>query len=190
MTCDFVNQQCADKNQNNAYEVHQGTNPGCICEECTCEQRDYGQLCTTGHEGCQHCCYSAFSFVSDGTRRHNTGDCTAGTDNEGNDGFTGQTNLFEDGVQNHGYTRHVAAVLQERHQEIHYHYQRQEADNGTNTADDTICYQCLHEGRCAGKLICNEALEGLNPTCQNICQIGPQLRLGDIEYQEHNHNED
>lgn len=105
------------------------------------------------------------------------------------DGFTGQTNLFEDGVQNHGYTRHVAAVLQERHQEIHYHYQRQEADNGTNTADDTICYQCLHEGRCAGKLICNKALEGLNPACQNICQIGPQLRLGDIEYQEHNHNE-
>ena len=126
---DLVHQQSAQEDQNDAGGIHHEAHPAGSVEESAGKQRDHGDLCAAGHEGGEHGGGPALPVVADGTAGHDAGDSAAGGDDKGNDGLAGQTHLLEDGVQHHGGTGHVAAVLQQGDQEVHDHDQRQEADN-------------------------------------------------------------
>src|SRR5699024_7634887 len=138
---DLVDQQGAQENKHDAGEVHEEAYPAGIVKESTGKQGDDGDLRATGHEGGQHGGGPALPLVADGAAGHDAGDGTAGADDEGDDGLTGQANLFEDGVQHYGHAGHIAAVLQQGDEEVHDHHQGKETNHGAHAADDAVGQQ-------------------------------------------------
>ena len=54
------------------------------------------------------CIRDRVTLVLDGTGSHNTGHTAAGTDQRGDEAFTGQAELAEDTVHDEGDTGHIA----------------------------------------------------------------------------------
>ena len=101
---------------------------------------------------------------------------------------------LEDRVHDHTHAGHVATVFEQSDQEVHHHYQRQEADHGANAADDTVSKQSLQEG--AGSRSFQRggypALEHLYVSYQPVRDQRSQPGLRNVENAEHdggeNHN--
>lgn len=125
---------------------------------------DYRKFCSTWHKGCQHCCCSTFSFVTDGTASHNSRDTTSCSDDHRNYGFTGKTYTFEDRIQYDSCTSHISTIFQKGDEEIHNHYQWKETYYGTYTTDYTINKQGIQERICIFKQSAYPFLERLNPS--------------------------
>ena len=102
-----------------------------------------GHLCSARDESSEHCCCSSFSVITDSTACHDSRYSASCTDDDRDYGFSGKTYSLEDRVHYNADTRHVTAVFKKCDQEVHYHYQRQEAYYGTYTADDTISQYSL-----------------------------------------------
>ena len=146
------------------------------------EQCDNRDLSSARHECRQHCSRSSFSFVTNSTACHDARDPASSTDDDRNDGFTGQTNTLEDRVHNNADTRHVSAVFQKCDQEVHYHYQRQETDYGANTTDDTVCQDRLQQRGSAIQQSGYISLERFDPAYEPVSDPWSHLRLGNPEY--------
>ena len=187
VTGNLVDQQSAQEDQDNAGKIHGKAHPTGIIKECAGKEGDDRDLGAAGHKGCQHGGGTALPLIADGTAGHNAGDGTAGADDKGDDGLTGQAHLLEDGVQHHGDTGHVAAVLQQCDEEVHNHDKRQEADHGAHAADDTIGQQSSQQRIGICQRICNESLEGFDPAHQRVSDQGSHPGLGNLEHQEHDH---
>ena len=191
---DFIDQDRAHQDDQDTGKVHKGADPGCAFEESAGKQRDDRQLCAAGHKGRQHSGSTTLPLITDGTASHNTGDGATGTDDKGDHGLTGKTHLLENGVQNHGRSCHITAVLQQGNEEIHHHNQGQESNNRHHTADHTINQQRLQNGCSAGYQLRYPALESFQPGNQGIGQPHTQtqlaVRLRKMEHQEHNQRKD
>ena len=146
MSGDPIHQQRAQQDQQNTCKIHQRTYPAGIVKERTGKQGDYRQFRTAGHKGGQHRRSIALPLIANGTGRHHTGNGAAGADNEGNHGFAGKTHFFEDGIQHHGSTGHIAAVFQQGDKEVHHHHQRQETHHRADTTNDALRQQRSQEG--------------------------------------------
>ena len=190
MAGDLVNKQRAEENQHNAAEIHDRAHPAGIGEEGTCKQGDDRQLRAAGHEGGQHRGSAALTLIADGAAGHNAGDGAARADDEGNDGLTAETHLLKDGIQHHADTGHVAAILQQSHQEVHDHHQGQESHHGDDTAHDTVNKQCLHDVGCTGDEATECLLSCFQPAHQRVGDPRADPRLRDLEHEEDHHSKD
>ena len=199
MAGDLIDKQCAQQNDHNTHKIHQRTHPGGVLKEGAGEQGDDRQLCAAGHEGRQHSGSIALPFVADGTGSHNTGDSAAGADDKRNHRLTGKAHLLENGVQHHGGPGHVAAVLQQRDQEVHDHDQGQETHHRADTADDAFYQQSSEEcvGIGAHQQFIHPFLEHIDQSYQAgngkavfkfnaLRDPGAKPCLGDLEHQKHN----
>ena len=190
VTSDPLDEQSAQEDQQDTNEVHYRADPGRTCEECTCKQCDNRDLSSARHERSQHCSRSSFSVVTDRTACHDSRDSASSTDDDRNDGLTGKTNTLENRVHNDADTSHITTVFQKCDQEIHYHYQRQEANYGANTADDTVCQDCLQQWRTTFQQSGYISLECFDPAYEPVSDPWTQLGLGDPEHRPHNYGED
>ena len=142
----LVNKQCTQENQNDTDRIHCKAYPACIVKERTGKQSNYGNFSTARHERSQHCSSSALTLIADGTACHNTWNGTSDTNNERNNGLTGKTDLLEDRIENDRNTGHIATIFKQSKQEVHYHYEGQEAYYRYYTADYAVNENSRKEG--------------------------------------------
>ena len=190
MAGDLVNKQRAEENQHNAAEIHDRTHPAGIGEEGAGKQGDDRQLCSAGHERRQHGGSAALTLVADGAAGHDAGNGAARADDEGNDGLAAEPHLLKDGIQHHADTGHVTAILQQGHQEVHDHHQRQEAHHGNDAAYNTVHQQRLHNVRCAGDEAAQRLLTCFQPAYQRVGDPRAYPRLRDLKHEEDHHGKD
>ena len=138
ITRKLIDEQRTQQNDSDTHEIHQGRNPPRITEEHACKQCDNGQFCAARHKGRQHSRGSSFSFVTNSAASHNAGNGATRTDNERDNGFARKPHFFEDRIEHDGSTRHIAAIFQNRNQEIHHHNERQEPYYGYHAADYAV----------------------------------------------------
>ena len=120
------------------------------------------------------------------TASHNPRNCTTSSNYKGNYRFTGKTYFFEDRVKHNTNACHITTIFQKSNQEVHNHYQRQEANHCTYAANDAIQQNCLGQRRSSFYHSSNIFLETFNPSHQSISQVRAKARLRNIKNQEHN----
>ena len=145
MTCNLFNQQGSEENQGDSHKVHQRADPGSASEEYRREKSDNRNFGAAGHKGRQHGGRSSFPFIPDRTACHNSRDPASCCNDKRNDGFSGKADSFENRVHYNADTSHITAVFQQSNQEVHYHYQRQEAYYRAYAAYNAVRQQRLQE---------------------------------------------
>ena len=196
-----IDEQRAKQDDGDAGEVHGHANPLGFTEERPCKERDHRELSAAGHKGSEHSGCSALTLVTNGAAGHDAGDGAARTDDEGDHGFAGKANLFEDGVQHDGCACHVATILKECDEKVHHHYERQEADHGRNALDDALENNGPNQIVGAAKPAFNDALEPADavtktPDVVAACKVvalgkpNAGARLGDPEHRPHDERKD
>ena len=126
-----------------ADEVSGNSHDGRAAEQSTCDQADNGHLSAAGDEAGGHDGHAAVTLVLDGTGSHNTGHAAAGTDQHGDEAFTGQAELAEDTVHDEGDTGHIAHILQNGQQEEQHQHLGNEAQNRADTGNDAVHDQAV-----------------------------------------------
>ena len=125
-----------------AQEVEERADPrgggGRVTDDGTHEQGDNRQLGATGDERGGHDRHAAVLLVLDGLSSHDAGDAAARGHEHGDEGLTGQAEAAEHAVHDEGNAGHVAAVLQEGQHHKEQEHLRNEAEDGTQAADDTV----------------------------------------------------
>ena len=86
----LLQHDAGDNDCGHTNEVSAGGNPGAAAEDGACNHGNEGHLCAAGDEGGGHDGHTAVTLVLDGTGSHNTGHAAAGTDQHGDEAFTGQ----------------------------------------------------------------------------------------------------
>src|SRR5699024_3509730 len=97
-----------------SHKVSAGGNPGSSAKESACNQGNDGKLRAAGDKGGGHNGHFPVSVVLNGTGSHNAGNAAAGSNQHGDKGLTGQSELAENTVHDERHSGHVAAGLQER----------------------------------------------------------------------------
>ena len=143
-----------DDDRRNADEVAGHGDKCAAAEECAGEHADDGHLCAAGDEAGGHDRHTAVTLVFDGTGCHDARNAAAAADEHGDEALAGEPKLTEHTVKDKCDTGHVAYVLKDaEHQEENEHL-RNEAEDGSDTADDTVndesgqpvgCAPALHE---------------------------------------------
>ena len=127
-----------DDDSGHTDEIGGGCHPGGSVEDRAGDHRDEGHLGAAGDEGGGHDRHPAVTFVFNSSRCHDTGDTAAGSDEHGNEGFTGKAEFPENTVKDEGDTGHIAAGLQEgQHQEQDQHLGH-ETEDSADACDDTV----------------------------------------------------
>ena len=127
-----------DDDGGNAKEVSGGANPPGTAEECNGNHGNDRQFRTAGNERRRHDRHTTVALIFNGTGGHDTGNTAARSDEDWDEGFTGKAELSEDTVQDECDTSHVTAGFEERKEDKEDHHLGNEAENSTDTADDTV----------------------------------------------------
>ena len=120
------------------YEVSGSGDPRRTAEDCACYHSNERNLSAAGDERCRHDCHTAVTFVFNSTGCHDTGDTAACTDKHRNEGFTGETELTEDTVEDECDTSHVAARFKECKEEEEDEHLRNKSENCADAGYDTV----------------------------------------------------
>ena len=185
-----------------ADEVSGNSNHRGAAEHSTRDQADNGHLSAAGDEAGGHDGHTAVTLVLDGTGSHNTGHAAAGTDQHGDEAFTGQAELAEDTVHDEGDTGHIAHILQNGQQEEQDEHLGNEAQDCADTGDDAVHDQAVQPARHADAL--EEAAQSIRNDLTEQDVVGPVGRKrtdgpaavcdgsthGQGVHQEHDHCED
>ena len=138
--------EAGDDHGGNADEVGGGGNQTASAEQCTGDQANDGHFCTAGDETGGHNGHFPVTVLINGTGCHDTGDTTAGGDQHGNKGLTGQAELTEKPVHDKGNTGHIAAIFQNGQEQEQHQHLRNEAQNCTNATHDAVHDQAVQPG--------------------------------------------
>ena len=181
---DFLDDQCSKNNDGYRYKIHGCSHPGCIFKENARKERDDRQLRAAWHERRHHRCRPALALIADRSCRHDAGDCAAGGDDHGDDRSSGEAHLFHVTVHQHGDPSHITTVFQESQKKEQDHDQRQEADDSTNAADDSVQQQGAQQGRyaLADQPVCPN-VQAVDPAAQIVSKHWPHIGLRNGEHE-------
>ena len=148
-------------------------------------------LCSAGHKRCEHCCGTAFPFITDGTACHRPpGMAHPVPMTIGITDFPERPTRLEDRVKDNGGTGHITAVFQKGDQEVHYHYQRQESYPPAPTPPMIPSTSKAYRRGFAFSISppTQPWKVSIQATSQSAIQV-PRGRLGYVEYQENDRRE-
>ena len=127
-----------DDDREHTQEVGTRRYPRRAAEDRAGHHSDKGHFCTAGDKCGRHDRHAAVALILYGTRRHDTGDAAACTDQDRDKALTGQTETAEDTVEYKSDTSHIAARLEEREQEEQHQHLRYESEHRAYAGDDTV----------------------------------------------------
>ena len=189
----FQGDTCQNNNtQTN--EIHSRREPCAAVEEGDCHHGNDLHLCGTGQISCQHDGHAAVFFVLNGTGSHDSRNTAAGSDQHGDKGFSGQSEMTEQTIHDKCDPGHVAGVLQQTQEKEQDQHLRNKSKDGSDTADHAINQQSFQPGSRACRFQSRGCPAGDPGSKQHVigpvCHDGTDGRYGNIVDQEHDPRED